>query len=151
MRKSEREIKERKVIDDIIRRCRVCHLAMCDDGQPYVLPLNFGYDGSCLYFHAAPEGKKIDIIRKNNRVAFEFDILHEIMTANKACDWGAKYESVVGTGTAEIVNALDDKIKALACMMRQYRSDAGDFPEKVINKTLIIRVRILEISGKAKK
>jgi len=150
LRKKEREIKDRKAIDGIIERCHVCHLAMCDDGQPYVIPLNFGYDGCFLYFHAALEGRKIDIIERNNRVGFEFDILHDIVTAQRACDWGAKYESVVGSGTAEIVDDLDDKKEALKCIMRQYGSVLKDFSNEILKKTLIIRVQILEISGKAK-
>jgi hypothetical protein len=150
MRKKERDIKDRKAIDGIIERCRVCHLAMCDDGQPYVIPLNFGYDGGFLYFHAALEGKKIDIIKRNKRVGFEFDILHNIVTAQRACDWGAKYESVVGTGTAEILDNLEDKKEALQCIMRQYGSVLKNFPNEILKKTLIFRVRILEISGKAK-
>lgn len=151
LRKKEREIKDRKLIDDIIRRCQVCRLAMCDDGQPYIVPLNFGYDGSNLYFHCAPEGKKIDIIKRNNRVGFEFEILHEIVKADKACDWGARYESVIGSGKAEIVEDVETKRIALACIMRQYGSEARDFPEDIMKKTMSIRVRILEISGKAKK
>jgi nitroimidazol reductase NimA-like FMN-containing flavoprotein (pyridoxamine 5'-phosphate oxidase superfamily) len=150
MRKNDREIKDGKVIDGIIRRCRVCHLAMCDDGQSYVVPLNFGYDGRFLYFHAALEGRKIDIIKRNNRVGFEFDILHDIVTAERACDWGAKYESVIGSGTAEIIDDSDAKKEALQWIMRQYGSDANDFSDEILKKTLILRVRILEISGKAK-
>ena len=90
MRRNDREIKDRKEIDGIIRRCRVCRLAMCDDGQPYIVPLNFGYDGRFLYFHAAPEGRKIDIIKRNNRVGFEFDILHDIVTARAGLRLGSK-------------------------------------------------------------
>jgi len=150
MRKQEREIKDREEIHGIIRRCRVCHLAMCDEGQPYVVPLNFGYDGSFLYFHAALEGRKIDIIKSNNRVGFEFDILHEIVTAQRACDWGAQYESVMGSGTAEIIDNSDAKKEALQWIMRQYGSDAHDFSDEILKKTLILRVRIREISGKAK-
>ena len=56
MRRNDREITDRRDIDEIIKRCRVCHLAMCDDGQPYVVPLNFGYDGRFLFFHTASEG-----------------------------------------------------------------------------------------------
>jgi uncharacterized protein len=150
MRRNEREIKDRKEIDDIIRRCRVCHLAMCVDGQPYVVPLNFGYDGRSLYFHTAPEGRKIDIIKRNNRVGFEFDILHDIINAEQACKWGAKYESVLGSGTAEIVDDLDAKKEALEWIMRQYGNGAWDFPEEILKKTLVLRVSILEISGKAR-
>jgi hypothetical protein len=151
MRQKDREIKDRKDIDGIIRRCRVCHLAMCDEGQPYVVPLNFGYDGGFLYFHAAPEGRKIDIIKRNNRVGFEFDILHDITAAERACDWGAKYESVIGSGTAEIVDNLEAKKDALKCIMRQYGSGTWDFPEEILQKTLILRACILEISGKARQ
>ena len=151
MRRNEREIKDRKDIDDIIKRCQVCHLAMCDDGQPYIVPLNFGYDGRFLYFHAAPEGRKIDIIKRNNRVGFEFDILHDIVTAEQACKWGAKYESVIGSGTAEIVNDLEAKKEALEWIMRQYGNGAWDFKEEILKKTLVLRVRILEISGKVRK
>lgn len=151
MRRNEREITDRKEIDDIIRRCRVCHLAMCVDGQPYIIPLNFGYDGRFLYFHTAPEGRKINIIKGNNRVSFEFDILHDIVTAEQACKWGAKYESVMGSGTAEIVDDLEAKKEALEWIMRQYGNGAWDFKEEILKKTLVLRVRILEISGKARK
>ena len=151
MRRNDREIKDRKDIDEIIRRCRVCRLAMCDDGQPYVVPLNFGYDGRFLYFHAAPEGRKIDIIKRNNRVGFEFDILHDIVMAQKACDWGAKYESVIGSGTVEIVDDAKAKKEALECIMSQYGKGVWTFPEEILQKTLILRVSILEISGKVRK
>jgi nitroimidazol reductase NimA-like FMN-containing flavoprotein (pyridoxamine 5'-phosphate oxidase superfamily) len=151
MRRNEREITDRKEIDDIIRRCRVCHLAMCVDGQPYIIPLNFGYDGRFLYFHTAPEGRKINIIKGNNRVSFEFDILHDIVTAEQACKWGAKYESVMGSGTAEIVDDLEAKKEALQLIMRQYGNGTWDFKEEILKKTLVLRVRILEISGKARK
>jgi hypothetical protein len=124
---------------------------MCDDGQPYIVPLNFGYDGRFLFFHTAPEGRKIDIIKRNNRVGFEFDILHDIVTAEQACKWGAKYESVMGSGTAEIVDDLEAKKEALQLIMRQYGNGTWDFKEEILKKTLVLRVRILEISGKARK
>jgi nitroimidazol reductase NimA-like FMN-containing flavoprotein (pyridoxamine 5'-phosphate oxidase superfamily) len=151
MRRKDREIKDKKVIDDIIKRCRVCYLAIYDDGHPYVVPLNFGYDGSFLYFHSAPEGKKIDIIRKNNRVGFAFDILHEIVIGKKACDWGAKYESVMGEGFAEIVDDPAARKVALECIMHQYGSDANDFSQETLKKTMVFRVRISAISGKKVK
>jgi nitroimidazol reductase NimA-like FMN-containing flavoprotein (pyridoxamine 5'-phosphate oxidase superfamily) len=151
MRRNDREIKDIKEINGIIRRCRVCHLAMCDDGQPYIVPLNFGYDGRFLYFHVAPEGRKIDIIKRNDRVCFEFDILHDIVTAQQACDWGAKYESVIGSGTVEILADLEAKKEALEWIMRQYGKGTWTFPEEILKKTFVLRVRINEISGKARK
>ena len=151
MHRSDREITDRTDIDDIIRRCRVCHLAMCDGSQPYVVPLSFGYDGCFLYFHTACEGRKIDMIRRNNRVCFGFDILHDIITSGQACSWGAKYESVIGSGTVEILDTFKAKNDALEWIMHQYGSGSWNFTEKMLNKTLVFRVQILEISGKARQ
>jgi hypothetical protein len=150
MRRNDREIKDRKDIDGIIRSCKVCHLAMCDESQPYVVPLSFGYDGCFLYFHSAMAGRKIDIIKRNNRVCFEFDILDDILTSEQACRWGAKYKSVIGSGTVEILDTLDAKRGALEWIMNQYGSGTWDFDEKILNETLVLRVQILEINGKAR-
>ncbi|MBD9243128.1 MAG: pyridoxamine 5'-phosphate oxidase family protein, partial [Clostridiales bacterium] len=43
MRRSDREITDLGEILSIINDCKVIHLAMVDDGEPYLLPLNFGY------------------------------------------------------------------------------------------------------------
>ena len=77
MRRSDREITDLGEILSIINDCKVIHLAMVDDGEPYLLPLNFGYacEGGAFSFfcHSAREGRKLDILRKNPTVAFEMD------------------------------------------------------------------------------
>ena len=151
MRRREREITDRAAIDGIIARCSVCRLALCENGQPYVLPLNFGYDGIYLYFHSAPAGRKIDIIRANNRVAFEFDILHEVVTAKNPCEWGARYESVVGTGTAEFIESPREKASALAFILKQYGGSFGEFEDKAVSSVAVFRVAVVSISGKEKR
>jgi hypothetical protein len=93
----------------------------------------------------------MDMIRRNNRVCFEFDILHDIVPSEQACSWGAKYESVIGSGTAEILETLEAKNDALEWIMRQYGSGTWEFTETMLNKTLVFRVQILEISGKARQ
>ena len=149
MRKSDREITNSNVIDDIIRRCRVCRLGLSDDGQPYVVPMNFGYDGHALYFHGALEGRKIDIIRKNSRVCFEFDILVDMIKAEAACDWGTRYQSVIGFGTAEIISELEAKTEALGIIMAQYSGRRYTFPEPIVNETALIKVNIEKMTGKS--
>jgi nitroimidazol reductase NimA-like FMN-containing flavoprotein (pyridoxamine 5'-phosphate oxidase superfamily) len=151
MRRKDREIVDRNAINDIISRCKVCRIALCENGRPYVLPLNFGYDGKHLYFHSANDGKKIELIKKNNRIGFEFDILHGIITAENPCEWGATYESVVGTGTAEFIESHQEKAKAFECILSQY---GGEFKENTgssMSAVTIIRVTIVSISGKEKK
>jgi nitroimidazol reductase NimA-like FMN-containing flavoprotein (pyridoxamine 5'-phosphate oxidase superfamily) len=151
MRRKDRQIVDRNAINDIISSCKVCRLALCENDQPYVLPLNFGYDGMHLYFHSANDGKKIEIIKKNNRVGFEFDILHEIITADNPCKWGAKYESVVGTGTAEFIESQQEKVNALECILSHYGGEFDTFTNSDLTPVTIIRVTIVSISGKEKK
>lgn len=78
MRRSDREITDLGEILSIINDCKVIHLAMVDDGEPYLLPLNFGYacEGGAFSFfcHSAREGRKLDILRKNPTVAFEMGL-----------------------------------------------------------------------------
>ena len=74
MRRKDKEISDRSAIEDIIKRSTVCRLAMSDNNSPYVIPINFGYENSTVYFHSAREGRKIDILKKNPNVCIEFDI-----------------------------------------------------------------------------
>ncbi|MGO9137014.1 MAG: pyridoxamine 5'-phosphate oxidase family protein [Syntrophales bacterium] len=148
MRRSEREIKDRAVIDSIIRQCLVCRLGLVDGEEPYIVPLCFGYDGEALYFHSASEGRKIDAIRKNSLVCFEFDIPEGMTEAEQGCRWGIKYRSVIGFGNAQIVDNHKDKKKALAVIMAQYSAKEYIFPEDVVTKTAIIKVVIARVTGK---
>jgi nitroimidazol reductase NimA-like FMN-containing flavoprotein (pyridoxamine 5'-phosphate oxidase superfamily) len=61
-----------------------------------------------------------------------------------------RYESVVGFGAAELIGDPQDGEEALACIMRQYGGPDESFEESALEKTLVIRVRIDEISGKAR-
>jgi nitroimidazol reductase NimA-like FMN-containing flavoprotein (pyridoxamine 5'-phosphate oxidase superfamily) len=150
MRRNDRQITDRNAIDSIIRRCSVCRLGMCDNGQPYIVPLSFGYDGRFLYVHAALAGRKVDILKRNNRICFEFDRLEEVTPAAQACNWSMKYESVIGVGVAEMVEDVDAKMAALNCIMRQYSSSDWTFTEQAVSTTSVYRIRIEEITGKAR-
>jgi uncharacterized protein len=148
MRKTEREIKDIAAIEDILKRATVCRLALCDGNIPYIVPLCFGYKDNALYIHCAREGKKLDIIRKNNNVCFEVDIDHEVVKGTQACKWSFKYKSVIGFGKAVLIEDIEGKRKALDIIMRQFSSDTFDYPEETIRKTTIIKIEIETMSGK---
>ncbi len=150
MRRGDRKIDDRAVIDGIIARCRVLRLGLCRAGQPYVVPLCFGYDGRALYFHAAAEGKKIELLRENPRVCVELDIPGDLLPAAKACGWSMSYESVIGTGTAEILETEQQKREGLGWIMRQYSDQAWTFPERVVGRIVVVRIDLEEITGKAR-
>lgn len=151
MRRKDREITDPAVMENIIRKARVCHLGLCDEGEPYVLPVNFGYRDRTLYVHCAREGRKLDVIRRNPRVCAVFDVDHELVTGEEAVNWSMKYRSVVAFGKAEILaeDDLDGKTEALDEIMRQYSDAAWTYPEKTVRKTGIIRITIDRMTGKA--
>ena len=151
MRRREKEIRDRALIDSIIHRSKVCRLGLSDQGQPYVVPLCFGYDGKALYFHCATEGRKLDALRQNDRVCFEFDIVEDIVEAGQACSWGIRYQSVIGFGRAHEIEDLPAKETALTYIMAQYSERTFSFPPEIVKRTTVIKVEIESVTGKQSK
>jgi len=151
MRRKDRELKELAEIEEIIRNAQVCHVAMADSDNPYVLPFNFGYKDKTIYIHCAREGTKLDILRKNPKVCVVIDIDHELVEGEKAENFSWKYRSVVGFGTAEIIEGdeIQAKSEALDILMLQYTDKKFDCPEKVILKTTIIKITLDSMTGKS--
>ena len=151
MRRTEKEITQKAEIDSIIRRSQVCRLGLSDEGQPYVIPLCFGYDGKTLYFHCAKEGRKLDILRRNNKVCFEFDIVEGMAEAGQGCDWDIRYQSVIGSGTAHLVEDVAEKQAALTIIMAQYSRRSFAFPQDTLARTAIVKIEIESMTGKQSK
>ncbi|MFO7911688.1 MAG: pyridoxamine 5'-phosphate oxidase family protein, partial [Desulfotignum sp.] len=103
MRRKEKQIIKTADIEQILKQAQVCRLGFVDNNVPYIVPMNYGYQDQALYFHSAPEGRKIDLIRANPLVCFEVDELVKMNKAARACDWGVSFKSVIGTGTARIL------------------------------------------------
>ncbi|MCL5885316.1 MAG: pyridoxamine 5'-phosphate oxidase family protein [Deltaproteobacteria bacterium] len=148
MRRADKQISDRDEIDGIMRRSKVCRLALLDGERPYLVPLCFGYDGSALYFHSAPAGKKVDLLKRNAVVCFEFDVDAEPVRSEASCGWTMRYRSVIGSGTASFVEDPGGKSAALKIIMGQYTAGPYEFSEEMLRKIAVIKVAIREISGK---
>jgi nitroimidazol reductase NimA-like FMN-containing flavoprotein (pyridoxamine 5'-phosphate oxidase superfamily) len=135
-------------IESIIRRASVCRLALAYENQPYVVPLFFGYERSRLYFHSGRKGKKLELIRKNDRVCFQMDVDVEIIKADIPCNWDVKYASVIGYGRAAFVENADSKRHAFDVIMQQYSDETYHFSTKDMAAATIIEVAIETITGK---
>lgn len=149
MRRQDREIKDKQLMESIIRRAPVCRIGLSEDNVPYIVPLNFGYKDNFLYFHSAKEGKKIDMIRKNNHVCFEIDIEHKLVQGGDPCDWSMKYRSVIGFGKAFLVEDHEEKRRALDIISEHYAGKQSfEYPENSVNNLAIIKVKIESMTGK---
>ena len=149
MRRSDKQITDTAAVEEILAGAEVCRIAMCDGNEPYLVPVNFGYRDRALFIHSACEGRKIDILRKNNRVCFEADAEVEILKGDAACGWGARYLSVIGTGTAHFVEDLSGKKDALDVIVRKYSGSGGhSYDDARVNAVCVIRIDIDGMIGK---
>ena len=148
MRRNDKQINDVLVIEGILREAKVCRLYLCEDNQPYVVPLCFGYEENALYFHSVSQGKKLDILRRNDNVCFEVDIGCEVLRAEQACGWGMKYKSVIGFGKSKFIDDIGLKRKALDIIMQQYSDGTFEYPSKAIAGIVIVKVEIESMTGK---
>lgn len=148
MRRHDKKITDRSLIDSIIEQARVCRLAVADNHRPYIVPVCFGYDGTAIYIHGASEGTKVRILEKNNTVCFEFESECDIVGADKACNWSVKYRSVVGFGKAFFITDAEEKRLALDTIKNHYTDRSFDYPDKAVMNTTVIKIEIETITGK---
>ena len=148
MRRKEKEITDKAEIESIIKQSAVCRLAMSDGEGPYIVPLCFGYLEDVLYLHSAKAGKKIEMLKQNDAVCFEFDIATEVTTGKTACDWGMQYRSVIGFGKASFVEDLEEKRKALETITVQYAGKPYDLTDGAVKETVVIKVDVDAMTGK---
>jgi uncharacterized protein len=149
MRRKDKEIKDRGIIEQLLSGSDICRIAMIDGNRPYMVPLNYGYDGKALYFHSASSGKKIDILRRDSRVCFEIEYYNEIVRDDIPCEWTAKYRSLIGYGTIEIIAGYEEKKKGLDVIMAHYgKTGENTYKDNHIENILILKLNIEEISGK---
>lgn len=154
MRRADREIKEFDEIIRIMEKCDVCRIAFHDEEYPYILPLNFGMEVEgervTLYFHGANEGKKYELLARNNKVAFEMDCDHCLLTIEKDGNCTMAYESVIGYGRLEVLSE-EEKERALDILMKHYRAEDFAYNKAVIPQTTVMKLTVESMSGKRRK
>ncbi len=124
MRRKEKEIKNKNMIESILQEADHCVVALSNNNSPYIVPMNFGYKNQTLYLHSSNEGKKIEILKVNNRVSFGVEINIELVKDQNPCKWGMKYKSVVGHGYAYFIEDSEKKKEALDIIMAKYSKNS---------------------------
>ena len=152
VRRAEREIKDPSAIRRIMEEAPVCRIGLADGGMPYVVPMNFGLGENCIYLHCAAEGKKLDIIRRNDRVCFEMDLFRGVILGQSPCGCSCRYESVIGFGRAVIVDDPGEKKAALDRIMEHYGEQVPPvYKPDIIAKTTVIRIAIERLTAKRRE
>lgn len=149
MRRNDKKIQSLDIIEEIIRSTEVCRIAYAQDNIPYITPVSFGYDGKHLFVHTATEGRKIEFLKKNNYICFQFE--SEVKTITDpvvACKWTAAFKSVIGYGRMIELKSFEEQEYALNQIMLHYSGKTWPFEEKMFKNVLLWKIEIEEMTGK---
>ena len=152
MTKRERQITDPKQILSILDTSRVVRLGLSVDNEPYVVPMNYGYvmeDGKLtLYLHSAVRGRKLDMVRANPKVFIEMDCDWKPFEGRVPCQYGLSYSSLMGRGTAQIVEDVEEKKKAMSILMKTQTDKDFSFEDRLVSIVTVIRIDVAEYTAK---
>lgn len=144
-------VEELQHIESLIRSCPLCYVGMADEqGVPYVLPMNFGYEEEVIYLHSAQEGRSISILEKNPQVCITFCTEPRLVWQDKevACSYRMRAESVICHGKVSFEEEYDEKVKALDIIMQQYSDRAFSYSAPAVKNVKIWKVPIDKVTAK---
>ena len=152
MTKRERQVTDPEQILHILDTSKVVHLGLSVNDEPYVVPMNYGYtmeDGKLtLYLHSAVRGKKLDMIQANSKVFFEIDCDRMPFEGRVPCQYGMVYSSILGRGTAALVEDPEDKMEAMSILMKTQTGKDFTFNERLVSIVTVIRIDVTEYTAK---
>ena len=160
MTRRERQITDPAEIKRILDTCQILHLGLVDGDQPYVVPMNYGYEfvpagesggeSLVLYLHGARQGYKLELMKANPKVFFEMECGVQQFEGDVACRYGTAYQSLMGRGLAALVDDPAGKIHALEVIMHTQtgKDFTGHFNDKLASVVSIIRIDVAEYTAK---
>ena len=149
MRRTDKEITDRAIMQRIISQSQICRLGLAHGNTPYVLPVSFGYDDESLYFHTAREGRKIEFLTANPTVCVEFE--HDVRLVphdTSPCKWTFSFQSVIGYGRVQELTDAADKLAGLNRIMRHYSGREWPLDGENLDAIRVWRVPLENLTGK---
>lgn len=155
MRRSDREITDKKITETFIADEQILRVAFYDNGDIYIVPVNYGYSYAnnkySFYFHGAKSGRKFELSKFEPTVGFEIDGKYKLLENENACGFSAAFQSVIGTGKLYIVDDKEEKIRGLNAIMKQTTKKAEwNYDDKMIETVAVFRLDVDKMSCKAK-
>lgn len=141
--------------ESALRSAVVCTLSMALEGEPYAVPVSYGYAEGRLYFHGSGSGRKLETLRANPRACFSIVLSSSLKTADLPCQWSIAYRSLVGFGIVREVADLEEKRAALDVLMRQHARFMGQVEQPTyeysavhLEHTTVLCLTVHEVSLK---
>ncbi len=154
MRRNDREITEQKIIKKFIEKQQILRVGFYDENDIYIVPVNYGYlnidNNWSFYFHGARSGRKYELAKKEPIVGFEIDGDYKLLQGENACEFTAKFQSIIGTGKLQLIECNDEKGKGLNAIMKQVtHKTEWNYSDEMISAVAVFRLDVVKISCKA--
>jgi len=132
----------------------VCHVGFNADGQPYVIPTNYGRSGDTLYLHGSAASRMLRTLSEGVPVCVTVTHVDGLVLARSAFHHSVNYRSVVILGTARLVEVPAEKMEALRIftehVMKGRWDDVRQPTEQELKGTTVLSLPLEEVSAKVR-
>jgi uncharacterized protein len=143
---------DRETIYRILDDAFVCHVGFVVEGQPYVIPTNYGRSGDVLYIHGSPASRMLRTLSGGLPACVSVTLIDGLVLARSGFHSSVNYRSVVILGRAMPVEDPKKKEAALAAfsehVLRGRWKDIRPPTEQELKGTTVLALRIEEASAK---
>jgi len=143
-----RLIREYKKAEYLFERIPFLYLSFKDTVSPYTVPVFYGYKDGKIFFHSSLKGKKIELLKKSSTVSFAGVADFKIKRSHIPCSFGCRYKSITGTAKAKIIKNKKEKVKILDTIMKKYAKPPFNYGPQILDKTLVVELKIKNFSAK---
>ena len=144
IRRKDREITDNKIIEELISKQNIIRIGFYDkkNEEVYVAPVNYGYiidkEQYIFYIHGGKGGRKYELSKDEPNVGFEIDGNYKLIEGKDACNFSAKYQSVIGNGKIKIIDDLEEKKKGLDIIMHHATGKSGfEYKQRMVENVAI--------------
>jgi uncharacterized protein len=150
----KRGMYDRETVFKILDEAFVCHVGFVVDGQPYVIPTNFGRVGETLYLHGSAASRMLRTLSEGIPVCVTVSLIDGLVLARSAFHHSVNYRSVVILGTARLVEDPTEKMEALRLFTEHIMKGRWEqirWPTELeLKGTTVLALPIEEVSAKVR-
>jgi nitroimidazol reductase NimA-like FMN-containing flavoprotein (pyridoxamine 5'-phosphate oxidase superfamily) len=145
---------DHETVHQILDEGFVCHVGFSVDGQPYVIPTNYGRTGDILYLHGSAASRMLRTLSGGVLVCVTVTHVDGLVLARSAFHHSVNYRSVVILGTARLVEDPAEKMEALRIftdhVMKGRWDDVRQPTEQELKATTVLALPLEEVSAKVR-
>src|SRR5215470_19793507 len=145
---------DEETVFQILDSAFVCHVGFCVDGQPFVIPTNYGRSGNTLYLHGSAASRMLKTLSGGVPVCVTVTHVDGLVLARSAFHHSVNYRSVIILGSARLVEEQAEKLEALRLftehVIKGRWDDVRQPTEQELKATTVLAIPLEEVSAKVR-